>query len=106
MPIAARPISRPSPNARAEQKEAFLRELSGGKITLEGGLPGRTFFGVLYQNVMEGMFSDPIYGGNKDKVGWKMIGFPGVMANNAENVKQYSDGRRFTSNPVGIADMS
>ena len=90
----------------AEQKEAFLRELSGGKITLEGGLPGRTFFGVLYQNVMEGMFSDPIYGGNKDKVGWKMLGFPGVMANNAENVKQYSDGRRFTSNPVGIADMS
>ncbi len=90
----------------AEQKEAFLRELSGGKITLAGGLPGRTFFGVLYQNVMEGMFSDPIYGGNKDKIGWKMIGFPGVMANNAENVKQYSDGRRFTANPVGIADMS
>jgi gluconate 2-dehydrogenase gamma chain len=90
----------------AEQKEAFLRDLSGGKITLAGGLPGRTFFGVLYQNVMEGMFSDPIYGGNKDKIGWKMIGFPGVMANNAENVKQYSDGRRFTANPVGIADMS
>jgi gluconate 2-dehydrogenase gamma chain len=90
----------------AEQKEAFLRELAGGKITLAGGLPGRTFFGVLYQNVMEGMFSDPIYGGNRDKIGWKMIGFPGVSANNAENVKRYSDGRRFPANPVGIADMS
>jgi gluconate 2-dehydrogenase gamma chain len=92
--------------ATAEQKEAFLRALSGGKITLQGGLPGRTFFGMLYQNVMEGMFADPIYGGNKDKVGWKMIGFPGVAANNAENVKQYNDGRRFAANPVGIADMS
>ena len=90
----------------AEQKETFLRELSGGKITLAGGLPGRAFFGVLYQNVMEGMFADPIYGGNRDKVGWKMIGFPGVAANNAENVKQYTDGRRFPANPVGIADMS
>jgi gluconate 2-dehydrogenase gamma chain len=90
----------------AEQKEAFLRDLSGGKITLAGGLPGRSFFSVLYQNVMEGMFSDPIYGGNKDKIGWKMIGFPGVMANNAENVKQYSDGRRFPANPVGITDVS
>jgi gluconate 2-dehydrogenase gamma chain len=90
----------------AEQKEAFLKDLSAGKITLEGGLPGRTFFGVLYTNVMEGMFSDPIYGGNKDKVGWKMLGFPGVMANNAENVKQYSGGQRFAANPVGIADMS
>jgi gluconate 2-dehydrogenase gamma chain len=90
----------------AQQKEAFLRDLSGGKITLAGDLPGRAFFVALYQNVMEGMFADPIYGGNRDKIGWKMIGFPGVMANNAENVKQYSDGRRFAANPVGIADMS
>jgi gluconate 2-dehydrogenase gamma chain len=56
--------------------------------------------------VMEGMFADPIYGGNRDKAGWKMLGFPGVMANNAENVKQYSDGRRLTADPVSIADMS
>lgn len=90
----------------AEQKETFLRELSGSKITLAGGLPGRSFFALLYQNVMEGMFADPIYGGNRDKVGWKMIGFPGVAANNAENIKKYNDGRRFAANPVSIADMS
>jgi gluconate 2-dehydrogenase gamma chain len=90
----------------AEQKETFLKDLSGGKITLDGGLPGRTFFVVLYDNVMEGMFADPIYGGNKDKVGWKMIGFPGVLANNAENVKKYSDGKKFPANPISIADMS
>lgn len=90
----------------AEQKETFLKDLSGGKITLAGGLPGRSFFVLLYQNVMEGMFADPIYGGNRDKAGWKMLGFPGVMANNAENVRQFSDGRRLTADPVGIADMS
>jgi gluconate 2-dehydrogenase gamma chain len=55
---------------------------------------------------MEGMFADPIYGGNKDKVGWKWIGFPGVLANNAENVKKYSDGKRFPADPISIADMS
>ncbi|MEJ0068963.1 MAG: gluconate 2-dehydrogenase subunit 3 family protein [Pseudomonadota bacterium] len=27
---------------------------------------------------MEGFFADPIYGGNRDMVGWKMIGFPGA----------------------------
>ena len=80
--------------------------LSAARIVFDGGLPVRAFWSIAYQNVMEGMFSDPIYGGNKDKIGWKMIGFPGVMANNAENVKQYSDGRRFAANPVGIADMS
>ena len=90
----------------AEQKETFLKDLAAGKITLEGGLLGRDFFTMFYENVMEGLFADPIYGGNKDKAGWKMIGFPGVMANNAENIKKYSDGKRFTADPVSIADMS
>jgi gluconate 2-dehydrogenase gamma chain len=90
----------------ADQKETFLKDLAAGKITLEGGLPGRAFFVVLYDNVMEGLFADPIYGGNKDKAGWKMVGFPGVLANNAENVKKYSDGKKFTADPVSIADMS
>jgi gluconate 2-dehydrogenase gamma chain len=90
----------------AQDKETFLKDLSASKIALEGGVPGRTFFSMLYNNVMEGLFSDPVYGGNKDKAGWKMIGFPGVMANNAENVKIYTDGRRYIADPVGIADMS
>jgi gluconate 2-dehydrogenase gamma chain len=93
-------------NCTPEQKEAFLKDLSGGKIALEGGLPGRAFFGVLYQTVMEGMFADPVYGGNKDKAGWKMVGFPGVLANNAENAKNFSDGQRFTAKPISIVDMS
>jgi gluconate 2-dehydrogenase gamma chain len=92
--------------AAISEKEAFLKDLAAGKAILGGGVPGRTFFSILYGNVIEGMFSDPIYGGNKDKAGWKMIGFPGVMANNAENVKIYQDGRRFTAEPVSIADMS
>jgi gluconate 2-dehydrogenase gamma chain len=90
----------------AEQKEAFLKDLAGGKITLAGDLPGRAFFVALYENVMEGMFADPIYGGNRDKAAWKMIGFPGVLANNAENAKKYGDGNRFVTDPTSIQDMS
>jgi gluconate 2-dehydrogenase gamma chain len=90
----------------AQQKETFLKDLADGKITFEGGLPGRIFFAMLYENVMEGLFADPVYGGNKDKIGWKMIGFPGVLANNAENVKKFSAGQRFTANPTSIVDMS
>ena len=93
-------------NLAPEQKEAFLKDLQGGKITFPGGLPGRVLFGVIYENVMEGMFADPIYGGNKDKAAWAMIGFPGVMANNAENARKYADGQRFPAKPVSIADMS
>jgi gluconate 2-dehydrogenase gamma chain len=35
------------------------------------------FFGMFRQNVLEGMLADPAYGGNREMVGWKWIGFPG-----------------------------
>jgi gluconate 2-dehydrogenase gamma chain len=88
-----------------EQREAFLLALQGGKVALAGGLPARTFFDMLYQNVMEGMFSDPIYGGNKDKAGWKLVGFGGVVAVHQQNVVKYL-GKKFPIKPLGIADMS
>ena len=78
-----------------KDREAFLLDLSKGKVKFPGGLPSTPFFDVMYQTVMEGMFADPIYGGNRDKAAWKMIGFPGVMENNARNVLTWSDGRRF-----------
>jgi gluconate 2-dehydrogenase gamma chain len=90
----------------ADQKETFLQSLSRGGVEFAGGLPSKPFFEVVYQTVMEGMFADPIYGGNRDKAAWKMIGFPGVMANNAANIRSYNDGRRFPAKPVSIADMS
>ena len=64
--------------------------LSGGKITLRRRPAGARLLGPsLYQNVMEGMFADPIYGGNRDKAGWKLIGFPGVDRRHRENVEKY-----------------
>ena len=88
-----------------KQREDVLVGLSTGKVTFEGGLPARVFWTTVYQTVMEGMFSDPIYGGNRDKAGWKMIGFPGVIEVNRENVAKYLD-KPFPTNPLSIADMS
>jgi gluconate 2-dehydrogenase gamma chain len=89
----------------APQREEFLTGLQGGKVALEGGPPARTFFDMLYQNVMEGMFADPIYGGNKDKAGWKLVGFGGVVAVHQQNVVKYL-GKKFPAKPLGIADVS
>jgi gluconate 2-dehydrogenase gamma chain len=88
-----------------KQREEVLLGLSGGKITFGSGLPARTFWATVYQTVMEGMFADPIYGGNRNKVGWKMIGFPGVVAAHRENVEKYR-GKKYTAEILGIADMS
>src|SRR5262245_32648491 len=56
-----------------KQREEVLVGLSTGKVTFDDGLPARTFWTTLYQTVMEGMFSDPIYGGNRNKAGWRLI---------------------------------
>jgi gluconate 2-dehydrogenase gamma chain len=36
------------------------------------------FFGLLLEHTRQGMFGDPIYGGNRDFVGWDLIGYPGI----------------------------
>lgn len=37
------------------------------------------FFGTLRNHVRQGMFADPIYGGNRGAVGWKLLGHPGIV---------------------------
>jgi gluconate 2-dehydrogenase gamma chain len=39
----------------------------------------RAFFQTLRTHTMEGMFADPVYGGNKDFAGWRLVGFPGAQ---------------------------
>jgi gluconate 2-dehydrogenase gamma chain len=36
------------------------------------------FFAVVRQHVVEGTFGDPVYGGNRDTAGWRLLGFPGA----------------------------
>jgi len=88
-----------------KQREEVLIGLSTGKVSFDNGLPVRVFWTTVYQTVMEGMFSDPIYGGNRNKAGWRLIGFPGAIAVHRENVAKYRD-KKFPSDPVSIADMS
>jgi gluconate 2-dehydrogenase gamma chain len=87
------------------QREEVLVGLNAGRITFEGSVPARTFWTTVYQTVMEGMFADPIHGGNRNKAGWKLIGFPGVIAVHRENVAKYKD-KQFPTDPFSIADMS
>ena len=40
----------------------------------------QAFFETLRTHTIEGMFADPVYGGNKDFAGWRLVGFPGGQA--------------------------
>ena len=87
------------------QRQEVMVGLATGKVNFESGLPARVFWSMAYQTVMEGMFSDPIYGGNRNKAGWRMLGFPGAIAVHRDNIEKYRD-KEFPTDPVGIADMS
>jgi gluconate 2-dehydrogenase gamma chain len=62
--------------ASADQ-DAVLTGLEHGTIVLDA-VESKRFFELLLQNTMEGFFADPLYGGNRNMVGWKMLGFPGA----------------------------
>jgi gluconate 2-dehydrogenase gamma chain len=70
---------RPFWEMSAERQDEYLHKLEAGGIDLNG-VPSEIFFSQLWGMTVEGFFSDPVYGGNKDMVGWKMIGFPGAYA--------------------------
>lgn len=82
-----------------EAQDSLLSDMETGKLKLHG-IDASAFFKILLQNTKEGMFSDPIYGGNKDMAAWKMIGFPGARYDYRDWVDKH--GQRCDLPPVGI----
>jgi gluconate 2-dehydrogenase gamma chain len=92
-------------NLSSADKEQVLLDLQSGKIEFDNSVPAKTYFGQLLQMFYEAMFADPIYGGNRDKKGWKMIGYPGVITNNKLNIVRYKN-KPFPIDPKSIADLT
>ncbi len=87
--------------------DRFLQDLSAGKVT-DVRLPLSEWFNELaYPLFVQACFADPIYGGNKDKVFWRMVGYPGLPATHARDMVEFR-GKPFpgANNPKSIADFS
>jgi gluconate 2-dehydrogenase gamma chain len=89
--------------APAQRVEA-LKAMEEGKAEFEH-FSSRGFFNQLLAITMAGFFADPIYGGNRNKVSWKMLGFPGLPATYADKIDAYRD-KRYVAEPQSIADFS
>ena len=57
-----------------EQKDAVFKQFQSGGFRAQG-FEGARFFEHLVTFTLEGYLGDPRYGGNRDQVGWKFIGF-------------------------------
>ena len=86
------------------ERDAALKAMDDGKVQFEH-FSAKAFADRVISIVMEGFFSDPMYGGNRDKAGWKMLGFPGLPATYADKVDQYYN-KQYVAPPRSIADFS
>src|SRR2546425_3644874 len=63
----------------ALRQDEVITALEEGKATGFNWPTAQEFFNTIRTHTMEGMFADPIYGGNKDFAGWRLVGFPGAQ---------------------------
>jgi gluconate 2-dehydrogenase gamma chain len=84
----------------AAEQDDVLKALEAGKADL-GTIGSAAFFNLVLQNTMEGFFADPIYGGNRDMVSWKMIGFPGARYDYRDHIAKHN--QPYPHGPVSIA---
>jgi gluconate 2-dehydrogenase gamma chain len=87
--------------------EGLLKEIESGRMT-DARLPLASWFNeILYPLFTEGCFADPMYGGNRGAVFWKMIGYPGLPATHSVDMVRYR-GKPYpgAQHPKSISDFS
>ncbi|MGA7810965.1 gluconate 2-dehydrogenase subunit 3 family protein [Bradyrhizobium sp.] len=87
----------------ADEQDEILKQIESGTAKFDE-VDAQGFFDALLKDVPEGFFSDPIHGGNRDMVGWKMIGFPGIRYDYRDWVKRHNE--HYPYPPVSIAGRS
>jgi len=89
------------------EADLFLQAVAGGKVTSGEVQLDIWFNETVYPLFTQACFSDPVYGGNRGKVFWKMIGYPGLPAVNGLNMTKYR-GKPFpgAAAPLSMEDFS
>jgi gluconate 2-dehydrogenase gamma chain len=68
---------KPFAELSAAEQDDVLKIFEAGEEVKVEGTSATAFFGLLRTATMEGIYSDPMYGGNKDMQGWKLKRYPG-----------------------------
>jgi gluconate 2-dehydrogenase gamma chain len=70
---------KPFAQLTAAQQDEVITAIEQGKAPSFTWPSAQAFFNTLRTHTIEGMFADPVYGGNQDFAGWKLVGFPGAQ---------------------------
>ena len=72
--------SEPFVGLDGRRQDEVIAALEQGKAAGFTWPTAQAFFDTVRTHTIEGMFADPVYGGNKDFAGWRLVGFPGGQA--------------------------
>ncbi len=81
------------------QQDALLQALDKEQLKLPD-VSGKGFIDMLWKNTQEGFFADPMYEGNRDFIGWKLVGYTGPRYNYVGNISHF--GQEYRLPTVGL----
>jgi gluconate 2-dehydrogenase gamma chain len=98
---------KPFDQLTAADADEFLKAVQNGRVHADGVSLALWFNEVVYRLFVEACFADPMYGGNRNAVFWKMIGYPGLPATHTLDMVRYR-GKPYPGgkNPKSIADFT
>lgn len=70
-----------------------------------GEIESTRFFELLRSHTLEGLFCDPMHGGNANLIGWKMIGYPGPRMNYRDDIDQHF-GQAWRPTPTSLRQLT
>lgn len=68
-------------------------------------LEATMFFQMLREHTVEGMFCDPLHGGNANLVGWQLIGYPGPVMSWRSAITLYNNGTTYRPTPTDLEQI-
>jgi gluconate 2-dehydrogenase gamma chain len=77
-----------------EEQDARLQQIESSR-----------FFSLLRQHTIEGMFCDPVHGGNKDMIGWQLVGYPGPRMSYYDEIEKHF-GEAFRPKLVSLQEVT
>ena len=81
-------------NLSAADQDAKLRSIEKSR-----------FFQLLRTHTIEGMFSDPMHGGNAGLIGWQLVGYPGPQMSYRNEIDKHF-GQPWRPKPAGLEQIT
>ncbi|MGY4412206.1 gluconate 2-dehydrogenase gamma chain [Bradyrhizobium sp. LB7.1] len=82
-----------------EKQDNLIHAMEKGEVQFQN-FDSQMLFSAIHSNAIEGYFADPIYGGNREMIGWNLVGFPGTRYDYRDVMEKLN--KRYELPPVGL----